>query len=560
MKKKKKNSVTQEFFFSNLSPPPFFFLSFFFFFTSDLSHIPHDLKQCLDAALSQEPNDLEQHLPFIRDAILQLLQGLKRKQALLHEPAQSPIANKLTPSNSSDLDMMDPNTQQAFTQLREDDDLAKSSSIRKNVDDNSSPIMPLSPNHNNNKEYMIFLQWMNRTKRVKILQPLETMPQLLDLFRCTFKNTIPDNNDAVKVTILDNETNIMYDLDDITSIGPNTFLSLDALVINNSNKNVMMDIVQQAFKKQFDQWTGFASISTNKQDTDNPSIVESPTNINSPSSPHVDTTVPDNSTISQQVDMIQHIRKDFDILQKAIKDQQQLNETMIQHIITQQKEDTKQDMIREPLQEKGQALTNKMEALQDTIDDMKQDVTQRRCRPSPNQLEYCHNESKAVQEMIQSLGDHLKQSKPQWKKAWEEQLQRIVAEQQCVKEYEHLVMDLEEDHLAIEQVLQHLTQVSELQKRHTPSLKVHPSGGSMGDVFQQLQTIDVDHEKRLDALAQAEKRRARDMANRIDDFEKELIMFVDKNKLKKTGGAEQLERQQQQKTRQLLMDLYDKDT
>lgn len=121
--------------------------------SSDLLRIPEDLELCLDAALAQNPSDLECHLPSIRDTILQLLQGLKRKQALLHEKSStvrtSPMAGTsststtsgparhLTASTSSgEFDMMDPNTQHAFTQLRDDGDLASRSSIRRgNVTD-----------------------------------------------------------------------------------------------------------------------------------------------------------------------------------------------------------------------------------------------------------------------------------------------------------------------------------------------------------------------------------------------------------------------------------------
>ncbi|ORZ21332.1 actin interacting protein 3-domain-containing protein [Absidia repens] len=643
------------------------------------------------------PSLLEHHLPSIRDTILQLLQGLKRKQALLHEKsptARSPAMDTATAtinqnqknamvtstSTSSELDMMDPNTQHAVTQLRDDGDLAARSSIRRsstmepvNGTDHSlslatanltaidsastatviqpparrrrgllaspsqpdlakpgapsppprriSTTTPSSPTgiahcrkksnvvdpstkhatvlENTEMPLVLFLQWKNRTKRVVVDEPLNSLHQVMDLFRCTFKNAFDhttnntSNSDTMKISLLDNDTNIMYELDDITSIRSSSLLSLDDPVTNGME---LKEIVQQAFKTQFDQWTSLISITPNNGpgaaitvDTSLNDGLDSSMPIGDEAS-HGDKSDNTVSTLtqsqSQQQSLVDQIRDNFSMLQKSIKEHQQNNEWLMTQLADYQQQQQEQQQeqqqqkdkgnynLQKSLQDMGHALTTRLETLQDTIDDMKQDVTQRRCRPSPSQLDDCHKESNAVKGMIQSVGEYISQSKSTWKKSWEEQLQRIVSEQQCVKEYEHLVLDFEEDHSAILTVLQHLTQVSELQKRQpigSNPVMVDIGGGDgdddqghgggregMGYVLQQLQTIDVDHQKRLDALAQAEKRRARDMANRIDDFEKELITFVDTNKLKKTGGPEQLERQQQEKTKQLLMDLYEK--
>lgn len=363
-----------------------------------------------------------------------------------------------------------------------------------------------------------------------------------------------------------------------------------------------MKMVQQVFATQFNQWTGqlstvspvnskkspddtstITTLNTSSKHSGSPSVIATSTGVGtSPTNTNRDAA--SNRDLYQRA-LIDQLKIDFEHLQKVIAEHQENNQRLMTQLsdyehqqsiqenaatITAANNKQQPNAIQNQLQEKGQLLTTRLEVLQDTIDDMKQDVTQRRCRPSPNQLDHCRQESSAILEMIRSLGNHITRSKPAWKKAWEEQLQRIVGEQQCVKEYEHLVADFEEDHAAIVTVLQHLTQVSELQKRQSSnsSKPILMSGTDNSDtgggregmdhVLQQLQTIDVDHDKRLDALEQAEKRRARDMANRIDDFEKELITFVDTNKLKKTGGAEQVERQQEQKTKQLLMDLYDK--
>jgi hypothetical protein len=286
--------------------------------SSDLLGIPEDLKLCLGAALVQNPSDLQCHLPSIRDTILQLLQGLKRKQALLHERSStvrtSPIAGtsssiSITPgparhltasTSSGEFDMMDPNTQHAFTQLCDDGDLASRSSIRRgNVMDfittensNTSTVIqpparrrrglstavlsnpatppnrtassttPSSPASftstlasiedttrteivapkaiapsmtiettttpmadDQASSIVLFLRWRNRTKRIVAHHPIENVTQLLDLFRCTFKDAWTGDGPTT-ISILDKDANIMYDLDDITLVQTNALLSL----------------------------------------------------------------------------------------------------------------------------------------------------------------------------------------------------------------------------------------------------------------------------------------------------------------------------------------------
>lgn len=231
-------------------------------------------------------------------------------------------------------------------------------------------------------------------------------------------------------------------------------------------------------------------------------------------------------------------------------------------------------------------ITTRLQDLQDTIDQLKLDVTQRRCRPSITQLQHCEQEVADLDKEIDAFSQLLKKAKPVWKLVWEQELQNVVQEQQFLKEQEALVLDLRDDHADLVQVLKQLQKVHEIQTRQRdtggssssvksvfPALStsgdnsssgsisssIHYGGGEPGDmasVLKQVTTIDVDHAKRVKAMEHAEKMRARELANRIDDFEKELTAFVDAKKLKRTGGAEQVDRQRKQKDEQLLKALY----
>lgn len=113
---------------------------------SEAAHVPDELHACLEATLAGPPSTatLEQHLPAIRETILQLLHALKQKQSQLrHEvpPQRLPrrvgtIRNnrhgeRTLSSSASDFDMDDPNTREALTALKQQDDLAHRSSVRR---------------------------------------------------------------------------------------------------------------------------------------------------------------------------------------------------------------------------------------------------------------------------------------------------------------------------------------------------------------------------------------------------------------------------------------------
>ncbi|ORX58292.1 AIP3-domain-containing protein [Hesseltinella vesiculosa] len=209
-------------------------------------------------------------------------------------------------------------------------------------------------------------------------------------------------------------------------------------------------------------------------------------------------------------------------------------------------------------------ITNRLEDLQDMIDHIKLDVTQRKCRPSGTQMQHCGDERKALGEEIAAFGQYIGQVKPVWKKTWEQELQNIVKEQQTLKEQEGLLLDMKDDLEALQEVYEQLEKICAYQAKSKPVVReflVKPAEDGhegMSSVLRQIATIDVDNDRRLKALEMADKMRQRELANRIDEFEEELSHFVDQKKLKKTGGAAEIDRLRQEKDRQLLQDMYKK--
>lgn len=220
-------------------------------------------------------------------------------------------------------------------------------------------------------------------------------------------------------------------------------------------------------------------------------------------------------------------------------------------------EDGKKNLL-----EKSDKVTSRLEDLQDTIDQLKLDVTQRKCRPSETMMTHCANERKALSQEIEDFGKFIADVKPRWKKTWEQELQTIVKEQQTLKDQEYLLSDMKDDLDALLEVFEQLEKIYAYQASTRPQPRefrvapIEEGFEGMASVFKQVATIDVDHTRRLRALEQADKMRQRELANRIDDFEKELVGFVGEKKLKKTGGALEIDRLRKQKDEEIMKAMY----
>ncbi|KAK3842492.1 MAG: actin interacting protein 3-domain-containing protein [Linnemannia gamsii] len=216
------------------------------------------------------------------------------------------------------------------------------------------------------------------------------------------------------------------------------------------------------------------------------------------------------------------------------------------------------------LDKKSEDLTNKIEDLQDVVDDMKVNVTQRRGRPSEHSMTFVDKQCEQIDQDIAELADYIQTIRPSWKKTWEVELQTIVKEQMFLKEQEALLDDLKEDRSSLMQTLGNLKKLTELQVKTSgggsKEFVFHPvideDFEGLKSVMEEVKMIEPDSNKRLKAMAQMEKLRHIELSNRIDEFEEELTTFVGASKLRKTGGALEVERQRQQRDSENLKAMF----
>ena len=320
-------------------------------------------------------------------------------------------------------------------------------------------------------------------------------------------------------------------------------------------------------------------------DTESPSEVrETPASQPSPSSLSSDqqdeTSQIPTAQLESQLREIETLRRDMAVLRQIQREMRQGTDEIVkemkeksQQIRENEEQDKEKQNSRsaarlfieegkEKLLSNSDKITGRLEDLQDTVDQLKLDVTQRKCRPSEAQMTHCQKEREQVAKEIEEFGAYIVSVKPRWKKTWEQELQTIVKEQQMLKEQEGLLLDMRDDLTALVEVYEQLEKIYAYQAKAKPMVRefhVAPAEEGfegMNSVLKQVATIDVDHDRRLRAMEQAEKMRQRELDNRIDEFEQELSDFVGAKKLKKTGGAEEIERLRKQKDADMLKQMY----
>ena len=220
------------------------------------------------------------------------------------------------------------------------------------------------------------------------------------------------------------------------------------------------------------------------------------------------------------------------------------------------------DSGKAKLDNKSQDLLTKIEELQDSIDDLKNDVTTRRIKPKPKQLENIQQSITGRQSELDDLTKYIATVKPMWKKTWEAELQNIVEEQQLLNHQEELLSDLKADHdnvvTIFDQIQQYVSmrQASSGRSRDFRPPSPDPGHEGLRTVMLEVKGLAADPDKRMKAIQQAEKARSKEAANKTDEFANELGGFVEGRKLRKTGGAEETERLRQIKSEASLRALF----
>ncbi|KAF3007702.1 Bud site selection protein 6 [Curvularia kusanoi] len=215
------------------------------------------------------------------------------------------------------------------------------------------------------------------------------------------------------------------------------------------------------------------------------------------------------------------------------------------------------------LQDESEKIVNRVDDLQDLVEDLRKDVVMRGVRPLPRQLEVTAKDlSKATAE-LKKLQDFLAKEKPLWTKIWEQELQTVCEERDLLTMQEELAADLQDDLEKATQTFELVEQATKQQNLQNEKDQAKGTRSASGQkalnavaldkavdprqardgVLGEVKALQPNHESRLEAIERAEKARQRDLETRRDDeFKRELGDFVAEGKLKKSGGVEEVER------------------
>lgn len=203
---------------------------------------------------------------------------------------------------------------------------------------------------------------------------------------------------------------------------------------------------------------------------------------------------------------------------------------------------------------RGTLLTAKLEEAMNSMERIRKDVLQRKVTPRPQQLADLSKEFDEVQAEANALADNLVTLDATSNKLWEEELTVITTEQETLEYQRMFLDDIKAD---LEQSLSSLSTIKQVeeQKRLTPVGAVPMIVETAADpsralkfVQADIKSLQVNHERRAAAIADAEKQRVKEREYLMEnEFKKELGSFVGSNALKSTGGASEIDRLREEK-------------
>lgn len=206
----------------------------------------------------------------------------------------------------------------------------------------------------------------------------------------------------------------------------------------------------------------------------------------------------------------------------------------------------------------SEALVNRVDDLSDLVEDLRKDVVQRGVRPLPRQLEDTSRDITETLKELAKMKEFMKREKPIWTKIWEQELNLVCTERDDLTQQEDLMADLQgdlDDLAGVFKLVEEATKQQNVQNGDVPAAGLRNTSRNLAfdtdvdplkakdGVLGEVRALRPNHENRLEAIERAEKLRQKELESRKGgEFQREVEKFVEEGKLKKTGGADEVER------------------
>lgn len=449
------------------------------------------------------------------------------------------------------------------------------------------------------KELTLFLQYKSKIKKFVLPEGSNDLSvarlQLAFIEKFAW-NTHNNGNDLPEIYIQDPVSGVRHELEDLRDVKDRSVLVLNIEVLDEVKRHIdeglfgLQRMVEGVRTAVDSQQTALQRVSERQQDTTRevarlsitPRVPSTPTrSVEKPKFNGVlpTTLVKNPKRTSDQISGIQNLRQDLAVVRQTFSSLvSDMNVSMatvqtnassiktmaVEGVLPNLDASTGRDYVntgKKTLGEESEKIVNRVDDLQDVVEDLRKDVVLRGVRPLPRQLETV---SKSISTATADLGkmqEFLRREKPIWTKIWEKELELVCNDRDLLTMQEELAADLEDDLDKATQtfaLVEQATKQQNLQSVQGQGVVLRSTSKGLASiaadqdidpmkakdgVLGEVRALRPNHESRLEAIERAEKARQRELETRGEgEFAKEVASFVEEGKLKKSGGVEEAER------------------
>jgi len=460
------------------------------------------------------------------------------------------------------------------------------------------------------KELTLFLQYKSKVKKFVLSEGYDELSigrlQLAFIEKFSW-NTQQNGADLPDIYIQDPVSGVRHELEDLSDIKDRTVLVLNVEALDEVKKHIdegigsLKQIVEQVKQNVDDQGAALQRVSERQQETakDVARLAAAPPSILTPpaDSPRSAGPAAARKFNPAQISEIQSLRRDLAVLRQTYSNFQSEVEgsmTALRNKANNVKMAAAKVAVpdldgnagnsyvakgRKQLNVDSDRLVNKVDDLQDLVEDLRKDVVIRGVRPLPRQLETVTKDITQLTKELKKMEDYMKREKPIWTKIWEKELEDVCQGRDELRLMEDLMVDLRDDLDKASETFALVEQATKEQmkdigtgggaqigRQFSKGLNhvvigntgVDPNAAKEG-VLGEVRALQPNHETRLEAIERAEKLRLKDLESRNNNpLKQELTDFVGEGKLKKSGGVEEVERARKAKDDRIRREVWER--
>ena len=333
------------------------------------------------------------------------------------------------------------------------------------------------------KELTLFLQYKSKIKKFVLPEGSNdlTIARLQLAFIEKFAwNTHSNGNDLPEIYIQDPVSGVRHELEDLRDVKDRSVLVLNIEVLDEVKKHIdeglggLRKIVEGVRSAVDGQQTILQRVTERQQDTSREMARFSMTpKVTSPhflafEKPKVNGATPSASSKglklpSEHAANIQDLRQDLAVVRQtfsSLVSDMNTSMTTVQNHASSIKTIAVEGVMpnldastgrayvnngKKSLGEDSEKIVQRVDDLQDVVEDLRKDVVVRGVRPLPRQLETVNKNISSATADLKKMQEFLRREKPIWSKIWEKELSLVCDDRDLLTMQEELAADLEDD-------------------------------------------------------------------------------------------------------------------